>query len=98
MATTNRTGFIGGKGTSSAGLDIIGAASTGWAIKEIWDLSFIPFADCTITINGVDTLAVAANVCRYYSKNHKIESITIAEADIAYDLDCFIYGDKTESE
>lgn len=94
-----RTGHMGGKGTTTAGLDIIAAAaSTDWDVTELWEVSFIPFADCTITINGVDTLAVAANTLRTYGKDHRIESITVAEADITYDLDCFVYGEKADAE
>lgn len=92
MATERRSGYFGGTGTATAALDVIGAADTGWSDYEIWGITFLPFDDCTITINEVDAITIAANVAVSFSKDEKIKSLKVTENGTDYQLMCYVHG------
>ncbi len=92
MATVRRSGHFGGYGTATAALDVIDAHDTGWSDYEVWGCAFLPFSDCTVTINGVDEVTVAANVALEFSKDEKITSLEIAENGTDYQLVCYVNG------
>ena len=95
MATETRMGHFGGKGTSTAGLDVIGAHDTGWSDYTIQECAFVPYADCTITVNGVDVIEVLASTPLNFSEADGITSIAITEADIVYQVFCRVLGTYT---
>lgn len=93
MAVT-RTGHVGGTGTSTAALDVVGAYVTGWSDYKIKELSFVATSDCTLMVNGVDSVTLLANTPLNFGEEDCITSLAITEASVVYQVVARLYGTK----